>query len=54
MGIKLIPAIPNPVKNLVTAKMVKVFEKALANPKTVVITYEIISPLFLPNLRTKK
>jgi len=32
----LTPEIPNPVRNLMTANKVKLYEKALANPKTVV------------------
>lgn len=53
MLIILIPAIPNPVKNLITANMAKLYEKALANPKKVVATYDNSSILLLPNLLDK-
>lgn len=38
MVIILIPEIPNPVKNLMTENIAKLYEKALANPKRVVVT----------------
>lgn len=33
----LIPESPNPAKNLIAANMAKLDEKAVANPKTVVV-----------------
>ncbi len=37
MEMILIPAVPNPVKNLMAANMAKLGEKALANPKEAVV-----------------
>ena len=37
METMLIPEIPNPVRNLMAANMEKLYEKALAKPKRVVI-----------------
>lgn len=42
------PESPIPVKNLVAPNMMKLFEKALINPKMPDVRYETRSAFFLP------
>lgn len=44
------PVIQNPVKNLSTANIMKVVEKALAMAKSIPVTYDTSSMIFRPNL----
>lgn len=45
------PLMKNPVKNLSTANIMKVVEKALAMAKSIPNTYDTSSMIFRPNLR---
>lgn len=48
------PERPIPVKNLMAPNMMKLFEKALMNPKMPAVRYAIRSAFFLPKLCDKK